>query len=127
MDNNLKVEETEVCINISDDVIVGISINAIKDINEVASVANKFTGNDIKDILVKKTVAKGVKIDRLPEGINLSLFVNIVDGVVIPDVAKKVQQAVKASVESMTGLTVLQVTVNVVGISISKELKRDKE
>ena len=40
------------------------------------------------------------------------------------DLAKAVQDAVKSSVESVTGLTVHQVNVNISGIAITKDAKK---
>ena len=42
----------------------------------------------------------------------------------IRDRAKTVQDAVKTSVESITGLAVAQVNVNICGIAMPKELKK---
>ncbi len=45
-------------------------------------------------------------------------------GQAIFDLAKSVQDAVKSSVESVTGLTVNQVNVNISGIAITKDVKK---
>ena len=42
-------------------------------------------------------------------------------------VAKDVQNAVRTSIQDMTGLKVLEVNINVVGISISKQPKKEEE
>ena len=57
----------------------------------------------------------------------VDLFVIMNYGVGIHDVAKAVQENVKKSIESMTGLRVVEVNVRVQGILIEKEKPADAE
>ena len=49
------------------------------------------------------------------------MYVIVRYGVKIPDVAFSIQNAVKGSVETMTGLTVKSVNINVQGVTFDKE------
>lgn len=55
------------------------------------------------------------------EKVTIDLYVNVKYGVRIPDIAFAAQNAVKSSVENMTGLEVAAVNVNVQGITFDKK------
>lgn len=67
------------------------------------------------------------KIDLDGKKVTIDLFVNVKYGVKIPDVAWAAQTAVKNSVETMTGLEVVAVNINVQGITFEKEENNDQE
>jgi len=104
-------------INISEDVIVYIVAAAALEIEGVKSLASNV-GVDIAEFLGKKNVAKGVKIQIIDNKISADVYVIVKYGYVIPNVAKKIQNAVYSAVESMTGLKVGTVTVHVSSVSI---------
>ena len=82
-------------------------------------------GADLAEMLGKKSLGKGIRITPA-ENDALVIDCNIVVqfGQAIFDLAKAVQDAVKSSVESITGLTVEQVNVNISGIAITKDAKK---
>ena len=73
-------------------------------------------GSDIAELLGKKNLAKGVRIKTEEDKVEVELSVLIVYGHTIPQVGKAIQDGVKAAIESMTGLEVSSVNVNVGGI-----------
>ncbi|MDK2584894.1 Asp23/Gls24 family envelope stress response protein [Romboutsia sedimentorum] len=81
------------------------------------------TNTTFTDKLLKNN---GVKIQIEEEEVNLDVMVMIDYGISIPDVAFKIQENVKNTVETMTGLNVSQVNIHVQGISFKKE-KAEKE
>lgn len=81
---------------------------------------NQMLGNN-------KKYSKGVKIELDGSDVTIDLYVIVRYGVKIPDVAFSIQNSVKSSVESMTGLNVKAVNINVQGVTFDKETKKNDE
>ena len=101
---------------ISEDVIASIVEQAISEVEGIVGL-NVKPGADIADMLGKKSWGKGIKItisddDKLTVDCN----VNIGFGQSVVDVAKSVQEAVTAAIESTAGISVASVNINVCGI-----------
>lgn len=118
VENILKEEEEN--INISEEVITTISGIAVSEISGVAEMAGGITGGITEVLSGKKNLSKGIKAET--DGNNVKIDVNIIVnyGVRIPDVAFDIQNKVKQSVETMTGLKVNEVNVHVQGVNIEK-------
>lgn len=102
-------------VMISEDVVASIVEHALVEVEGVASLSSK-PGADIAD-LIGKNWGKGMKI-LIAEDNSLTISCNVVikyDHSVV-EVASAVQSAVVAAVESMTGVKVTAVNVNVCGI-----------
>ena len=97
-------------VMISEDVVATIVTNAVAEVEGVASLCVK-AGADIAD-LIGKNWGKGMKIV-----IAIDCNVIIKYGQSVIDVANAVQQAVTGAVESMTGVKVNVVNVNICGIA----------
>lgn len=104
-------------IKISDDVISTIATIAVSEVSGVHGMGGGFTG-DIVEKLSKKSLTKGVKINMENKDVTLDLSVVLKYGVRIPEVAWNIQENVKKSVESMSGLNVIKVNVRIVGIEV---------
>ena len=104
-------------VKISNEVIVTIAGLAALEVENVETITT------ITDKLLKNN---GVKIQIDEEQIILDIYVNIEFGESIPDTAFKIQENVKNTVETMTGLEVSIVNVQVQGITFYKE-KAEKE
>lgn len=104
-------------VKISNDVIATIAGLAALEVEGVETITT-FT-----DKLLK---SNGVKIQLEEEDVNLDIMVMIEFGISIPDIALKIQENVKNTVETMTGLKVSQVNIHIQGISFKKE-KAEKE
>ncbi len=126
MENTI-IENTEVNIIISEDVVIGLTMNAAKEIDGVAGFNNKISASDIKDIFSKKSIGKGVKADIQDNNVEITVFLNVKSGVVIPKVAEEVQAAVKNEVENATGLNVTKVNINVVSVIFPKDKDKEKD
>ena len=72
-------------------------------------------------MLGRKTLDKGVKMSVNDDVVKLTVSVIIKYGCNIPDVSAKIQDKVRSTIESMTGLTVSEINVNVAGIDTSAE------
>ena len=104
-------------VKISNEVIVTIAGLAALEVENVETITT------ITDKLLKNN---GVKIQIDEEQIILDIYVNIEFGESIPDTAFKIQENVKNTVETMTGLEVSQVNIQVQEISFKKE-REEKE
>lgn len=71
------------------------------------------------DLLAGKK--KGLKLYFEKDGIYADISVNAIYGYSVPDVAFKIQQAVKHNVEAMTEYKVKRVDVYVVGVDFSQD------
>ena len=101
---------------ISEDVIASIVINAINDVEGIVGLSTK-PGSDIAEMIGKKAWAKGIKIIISQDNeLSIDCNVNIGYGQSVVAVAKSVQEAVSAAVESTAGVKVISVNVNVCGI-----------
>ena len=103
-------------VMISEDVVATIVTNAVAEVEGVASLCVK-AGADIAD-LIGKNWGKGMKI-VIAEDNSLTIDCNVIIkyGQSVIDVANAVQQAVTGAVESMTGVKVNVVNVNICGIA----------
>ena len=103
-------------VMISEDVIAVIVAHALAEVDGIGSLGSK-PGIVIEDFAVKKNWSKSLKIlisEDNTVAIDCSIMVAYGNSVV--DVAAAVQQNVTANVESMTGVKVAGVNVNVCGI-----------
>lgn len=103
-------------VMISEDVVAAIVDQAIKDVEGIVNL-NVKPGAELVDMIGVKNWGKGVKI-TIAEDNSLSIDCDVLIGFdqSVVAVAKSVQDAVRAAVESMTGVKVTAVNVNVCGI-----------
>src|SRR5690606_26240403 len=73
-------------------------------------------GGGIAEMLGRKNLLKGVKVDVGEGHASVDLFVVVEYGVRIPDVAWKIQENVKRAIEGMTGLQVTEVNIHIQGV-----------
>ena len=124
-----EIEENE-GIEISGDVIAVIAGVAVSEVQGVYGMAGSFAGGISEVLSGKKNLAKGIKVDKEDEKVKIDVNIIVEYGSRIPDVAFEIQNRVKKSVESMTGLKVEEVNVHVQGVntdSIRKENNEGKE
>lgn len=100
-------------------VIFSIVSLATQEINGIASISRNYTSM-VKG-LVNKKYNKGIIIDFDKNGkVNISVFVNVKFGYPVKDVAFRVQENIKQSVESMTEYKVGLINVNVVSVTFNE-------
>lgn len=103
-------------VMISEDVVANIVAHAMAEVEGIGSLGSK-PGVTLADFATKKTWSKGMKVmisEDNSVAIDCNLMVSFGNSVV--DVAAAVQQAVASNVESITGVKVTSVNVNVCGI-----------
>ena len=103
-------------VHISEEVLAAITAAAALEVEGVSSLAANL-GSDIAELLGKKNLTKGVRIKMEEETVEVELSVLMDYGHTIPEIGKAVQEAVKNALESMSGLEVSCVNVNVGGIT----------
>ncbi len=121
-DNQLKtvdpVEEPASSITYANEVIATIAGMAVNDVEGVAGMSNqggsKMSGKN-------KNVTRGIRVEVNAEDVSCDVFLLIEYGRPIQKVAMEVQENVRRSLESMTGLHVARVDVHVQGVSFEKE------
>ena len=127
MEQNLENTVTEITekqdvgtVKIADDVVALIAAFAAVEVEGVHSLAGGIT----LDILNKggtKKLGKGVRVDVTENSVNTQVSVILDFGYNIPVTSSNIQKRVKNSLESMTGLTVTDVNVRIVGVEMPKE------
>lgn len=108
-------------LNISEDVIGIIAGLAAAEVEGIAGMTLGFVDGINQILGSNKKYAKGVKINLEGKKVTIDLYVNVKYGVRIPDIAWAAQNSVKDAVETMTGLEVTGVNINVQGITFEKK------
>ena len=107
-------------LNISEDVIGIIAGIAAAEVDGVSGMTLGLVDGINQILGSNKKYSKGVKVELDGNNVIIDLYVIVKYGVKIPDVAFSIQNSVKTSVESMTGLNVGAVNINVQGITFEK-------
>ena len=124
MEENIKNEIDMGIVKISDEVVGVIAGLAATEIKGIVGMSSGVVGGITQILKGKKNISKGVKVNVGEESASIDLYVVVEYGVKIPEVAQKVQEDVKRSVETMTGITVSSVNIHVQNVMIPK---MDKE
>ncbi len=102
---------------ISEDVVEVIAEHAVSEVEGAAGIYAK-PGNEVAEFVGVKNWGKGLKIMIAEDNsVTIDADILICYGYSVVDVADSVQTAVASAVESMTGVKVHAVNVNVCGIS----------
>jgi len=121
----VKEEKTNLgSIRIADDVVRIIAGLAATDVPGVSGMSGGVVGG-IAEKLGRKNLSKGVKVEVGEKETAVDLYVIIDYGSRIPDVSAQIQESVKKAIETMTGLTVVEVNVNIQGVNFGSEAKEE--
>ena len=107
-------------IQISDEVISIIAGTAAAE-TEGVSLPSSASVSSVKGFFGKKNQSKGVKVTVEENTALIEIEVVVKFGINIKNACEEVQQKVKNAVETMTGLTVSGVNINVTAIMVEKE------
>lgn len=113
-------------VKISNDVVAIIAGVAATEIPGVAGMSGGITGG-ITEMLGMKNLSKGVKVELEDKEVTIDLFIVVEYGSRISELGEKIQKNVKHTVETMTGLNVIEVNLNIQGVNIPRESKIDVE
>jgi len=104
-------------INFATDVIAVIAGLATSEVKGIAG----MSGTAISELLGRKNLTKGVKVAVVEDKVSIELNVVVIYGSKLQDVAAEVQVSVRKAIETMTGLSVVAVAVNIQNIVFEKE------
>ncbi len=107
-------------VRIADEVVAIVAGIATTEVPGVAGMSGGIVGG-IAEMLGGKNLTKGVKVEVGEKEAAIDLFIIVEYGVRIPDVCWDIQEKVKKAVESMTGLSVVEVNVHIQGVNIEKD------
>lgn len=111
---DLKLDNTQTSLNISENVIATIVSEAIREVNGVYSLSPlPQTG-----FLGIQTSARPTKISLVSESVYIDVAFIINLNYKIREVAQRVQAVIKDAVQDMTGMTVSKVNVFVTGVHL---------
>jgi uncharacterized alkaline shock family protein YloU len=124
----VKVEKTEFQhgqIKMADEVVAIIAALAASEIKGVKAMSGGIV-DGIAEVLRRKNLTKGVKVEVGEKEAAVDINIVIEYGAEIPAVATAIQESVSKSIESMTGLKVVEVNVNVQGVAFKEEPVADE-
>ena len=133
-DNNqeiVKVEkdnttiETVNTVKISNEAVATYVGIAIVEVSGVYGMSGTLAGIT-EAISGKKSYTRGVKVEVTDKTAKIDVSIVVEYGARIPDVAFEIQTKVKKAVETMTGLKVSEVNVNVNGVHAIAEKEENK-
>src|SRR6056297_1936437 len=116
---NKKSEELGT-IKIANEVVAIMSGLAATEVEGVAGMSGGIAGG-IADMLGRKNLSKGVKVEVGDSETSVDIFVIVDYGSSIPDVAWNIQDNVRKAIESMTGLNAVEINVHVQGVDFESE------
>lgn len=111
-------------IKISEEVVTTIAGLAAAEVAGVAGMSGGIAG-DLVEKLGRKNLSKGIKAEVGESEVTIDINAIVDYGVNIHDVALQLQTNVRDAVENMTGLDVVNVNVNIQGLSFGSENKEE--
>ena len=110
----------------ADDVIATIAALAAAEVQGVASMSGGVV-EGLTEMLGKKNLTKGVKVEVGSEEAAVDISVNVRYGFAIQEVCQNLQNAIKNAIETMTGLRVVEVNVYVQSVVFEKPAEPEKK
>ncbi len=107
-------------ITFADEVVAIIAGLAATEIKGVFAMTGGIAGG-IAEKLGRKNLSKGVKVELNENDVTINLYIIVDYGIRIPEIAFSIQENVKKTVETMTGLNVLEVNIFVQGVNFDKD------
>ncbi len=110
-------------ITFADEVVAIIAGLAATEVDGVAAMSGGFAGG-FTEMLGMKNLSKGVKVEIGEKEVAIDLYIIVEYGVRVPEMAWEIQENVKKTVETMTGLSVVEVNIHVQGINFKDEIEK---
>ncbi|WP_455719888.1 Asp23/Gls24 family envelope stress response protein [Agathobacter sp.] len=115
---NIKSDESGE-IKVADEVVAIIAGLAATEVDGVSSMAGNIT-NEIVSRLGMKSLSKGIQVEVADNEVVVDVAINIAYGYSIPEVSTKVQEKVKSTIETMTGLSVATINVRIASVDMGE-------
>lgn len=127
----LEIQSEEVAtenegIKISNDVVSSIAGIAVSEVPGVYGMAGGLAGGISEVLSGKKSLSKGIRVEVGEKETKIDVNIIVEYGVRIPDIAFEIQNRVKKAVETMTGLKVSEVNINVQGINVAGNKEKEE-
>lgn len=123
MSENEKKIVREDKIRIANEVVATIAGIAASEVENVTSMSGGLA-DGIANILGRKNLSKGVKVEVTGKETVIDINIIVEYGCKIHEVAREIQAKVRQTVEGMTGLEVVEVNINVLGVNTENTLKK---
>lgn len=127
MEENFQEESNMGIVKISDEVVGVIAGLAATEIKGIVGMSANLVGGITQILTGKKNLSKGVKVNVGENSAAIDLYVVVEYGYKIPEVGKQVQENVKKTVETMTGLVVSAINIHVQNVLIPKVEEKQEE
>ena len=115
---NIKINENSIGeVHIADEVIATIIGLATTEVEGVAAMAGNITNELISKVGIKN-LSKGVKLDRADGSFKVELSIVIKFGYSIPKVTAAIQEKVRATVDTMTGLSIDEISIKIASLEM---------
>ena len=118
---SLEINNEFVHVSISDDVIASVAGGAAVSCYGIIGMASKNQVKDgITEILRKENYAKGIVVKKDEEKLVIDLYIIVMYGTKISEIANNVQSSVKYQIEKTLGVKVNEVNIYIQGIKVNK-------
>ncbi|MCL2855333.1 MAG: Asp23/Gls24 family envelope stress response protein [Defluviitaleaceae bacterium] len=111
-------------IRIADEVLAIISGTAALEVNGVIAGSHPAGQGEMSARFARRNFARGVKIGLLDDGVKVDITIMVKFGHKIHQVSEEVQKRIKTALETMVGMTVKEVNVNVAGMRFEKTAQK---
>ena len=132
-DTNLSTQDTSAIkkesngtITFANEVIATIAGLAAVDVPGVAGMSGGFV-DGITELVGRKNLSKGIKVEVGTEEVAVDIAIVVEYGTPVPEIAQNIQMSVMKAIETMTGLKVVEVNINVQGIKFKEQTTRTAE
>ena len=108
-------------VSISDDVIASVAGGAAVSCYGIIGMASKNQVKDgITEILGKENYSKGIKVKKDEGKLIIDLYIIVMYGTKISEIANNVQSSVKYQIEKTLGVKVDEINIYIQGIKVNK-------
>jgi len=108
-------------VSISDDVIASVAGGAAVSCYGIIGMASKNQVKDgITEILRKENYAKGIVVKKDEEKLVIDLYIIVMYGTKISEIANNVQSSVKYQIEKTLGVKINAINIYIQGIKVNK-------
>lgn len=114
----MEIRKEEGSIKISDQVLMTVIRESVKDIKDIVSLKGGFPGGIKATFSSNTTTKKGVKIQKEEEQIIINISVIVKYGIKIPEILKEAQKKVKNNVETMTDIQVKNINIYIQDLEV---------
>ncbi|MCL2286365.1 MAG: Asp23/Gls24 family envelope stress response protein [Firmicutes bacterium] len=104
---------------ISDEILAVIAGKAAVEVEGVTGIGGYLAGVT-NNKAIRKHMPKGVVVAVSGQNVKLALAITVKMGTKVHEISKEVQERVKAAIETMTGLNVLEVNIRINAISTER-------